>query len=322
MPCTGVAVMNSALEEAWCIVLAGGEGSRLAPLTRAMYGKPIPKQFAVLTKSGSLLQNTMARMASLVPASRTVVVVQEEYRALAAEQLAQYEGVTLVLQPRNLGTAIGILLGLVHVRRKAPKAQVVVVPADHHFERPQPLLTRLRRILAQGHRSINLVAVPAEGPETGFGWIVPSLPAGEDLREVWRFVEKPDPALAEHLFKTGAVWNTFLFTAGVEQLWDLLAHALPAQAEQLGAWAARGDKPLRAIYETLAPADFSSAILTNCPELRVTIVSGTGWADWGTPARVLESPAALPEVRAAAAKMCRNAADRTVSKADRSGEAA
>ena len=78
--------------ELWSIVLAAGDGTRLAPVTRRLYGDDRPKQFAQLGGARTLLQETIARLDPLCVPERTVVVVPERYQALAAEQLAPYRG--------------------------------------------------------------------------------------------------------------------------------------------------------------------------------------------------------------------------------------
>jgi mannose-1-phosphate guanylyltransferase len=95
--------------------LAGREGTRLASITRAVYGREVPKQFAALGTERTFLQQTMDRIAPLVPAERTVVVVSESDAAIAEEQLAGYPGRRLVLQPSRRGTTAGLLLPLAHV---------------------------------------------------------------------------------------------------------------------------------------------------------------------------------------------------------------
>src|SRR5688572_18497108 len=96
----------------WAVVLAAGEGTRLAPMTRRLYGEPLPKQFATLVGNRSLLQETVERLSALVPAAHMVVVVPDGYQRLARLQLARWPGLHIVSQPANRGTGPGILLPL------------------------------------------------------------------------------------------------------------------------------------------------------------------------------------------------------------------
>ncbi len=294
--------MSGAWWNTWCVVLAGGEGSRLAPLTQALYGRPVPKQFAELAGKGSMLQNTVERMRAAIPAERIVVVVSEEHAALARAQLEPYPGTTIVPQPRNLGTALGILLGLAHVRRMAPRGRVVITPADHHIPRPKPLLRQLARALSHDPTAITLAAVTADSPETEYGWIIPGAGVLDDLHEVKTFVEKPSAQRATELLSAGGLWNTFVFATSVERLWKLFEDTLPDQTRTL--WNAAGDpERLRAAYATLQTVNFSHDVLERCSGLRVITVRDSGWTDFGTPGRVLGSAAVRRDVVLAGASL-------------------
>src|SRR5262249_49433503 len=133
----------------WAIVLAAGEGQRLARVTRALYGHDVPKQFAALDGDQTMLQQTMERAARVTAPERTVVVVATGGRAgLAREQLAPHPRARLVEQPRNAGTLAGLLLPLAHVLRAAPRARVVVYPSDHHVRSLPPFVAAVREALA------------------------------------------------------------------------------------------------------------------------------------------------------------------------------
>lgn len=127
----------------WTIVLAAGEGARLAPLTERLYGAPLPKQFAVLAGDRSLLQATVDRLMPLVPPSRTVIVVPVAHEALAREQACKRYGsagpVRIVAQPANRGTGPGVMLPLAHVLALDPGARVIVTPSDHHYRDAEAL---------------------------------------------------------------------------------------------------------------------------------------------------------------------------------------
>ena len=120
----------------WAVVLAAGEGRRLASLTGALYGQQLPKQFAVLDGEQSLLQATMERIAPLVPARRTAVVVAAEHEVLCRRQLRPRAGAAVLAQPRNLDTGPGILLPLAWLRARDPRATVAIFPSDHFVADP------------------------------------------------------------------------------------------------------------------------------------------------------------------------------------------
>src|SRR5689334_21349053 len=118
----------------WGVVLAAGKGTRLGSVTRALCGRELPKQFVALTTERTLLQDTVERIAPLIPPERTVVVVSERYAEIARAQLALYPGIEIVVQPSDRGTGPGVMLGLAHVLARDPEADVAVFPSDHHIE--------------------------------------------------------------------------------------------------------------------------------------------------------------------------------------------
>jgi mannose-1-phosphate guanylyltransferase len=291
----------------WVIVLAGGDGKRLAPLTRALYGLDVPKQFAALRGDRTMLQTTVERAALLAPASRTVVVVGEAHEAIAREQLAPYRGVSLLVQPANLDTGPGLLLPLAWVRRRSIDARVVVMPADHDVPRAAPLVEAIHR--AASHRTtrgrLALIGVVPDRAETEYGWIQRGARlAGRDGAGAWRlegFREKPDADVAARLRARGALWNTFIMTGPVEQVWRLGKRHLPKQARVLERWA-RGCESderarLRDAYRTMEPGNWSVDVLSAArrDDLAVVDMRGSGWSDWGSPRRVFQSLAGTPD---------------------------
>jgi mannose-1-phosphate guanylyltransferase len=288
-------------ERLWAIVLAAGDGKRLAPLTRALYGWELPKQFAVLHRGRSLLQATMDRVAPLVPPERTVVVVGVAQEGLARLQLAEYRGVEIVAQPRNLDTGPGILLPLIHVLARDPGASVVVLPSDHYVADPRPLLGAIRTAVESSRRVedlLTLLGVVPDRAETDYGWIVPGPPVDrgtdERLRGVSRFVEKPAPHEAQELLNSGALWNTFISVSRASTYRDVARKYLPVQAGHFERYGLEVDRPegeriLDALYAAMEPANFSRAVLERAENLAVLPVAGAGWSDWGNPERVLRT---------------------------------
>ncbi len=139
-PCSVVFPMS----QRWTVILAGGEGTRLRSLTRALYGADVPKQFAVFVGDKSLLQLTVERAARLTRFERILVVVGTKREALARIQLEPYPGVELVVQPRNLDTGPGLLLPLARILARDPDAHVAVLPSDYYVSDATPLLEALR----------------------------------------------------------------------------------------------------------------------------------------------------------------------------------
>ena len=287
----------------WAVVLAAGEGTRLHPLTRALYGQDLPKQFAHLDGARSLLQVTLERIAPLVPAERTVVVVARAHHAVARLQLQDYPGIDMVVQPRNLGTGPGLLLPLARILARDRRATVAVFPSDHFVARPE----RLREVVADAaaaaprFRLALLGSVP-ERAESEYGWILPGAPhaAGRaGLRDVIHFVEKPPRHEAARLLAAGGLWNTFVSVGSLAEIWALARTHLKRQARAFEAYAAEvghpGEKPLlELLYQPMEAADYSRDVLAKADGLAVARLADAGWSDWGSPRRVFEALRGTP----------------------------
>jgi mannose-1-phosphate guanylyltransferase len=283
----------------WAVVLAGGEGVRLRPLIRQLYGEERPKQYAVLTGSKSLLRQTLDRVALLIPPRRTVVVTRASHIRYLTKELAECPEVHVLPQPSDRGTAGAVLLAAHWLCLRDPQATVVVFPADH-FIREEALFMRHVAEMATyvGAHPEWLVlsgARPTE-PEADYGWIEPGERVGWTgrcpLYRVRGFREKPTKELARNLFMSGGLWNTFVFATSVATLIVAGQECLPLLHDRLvrlgvfvgtqyESWA------LRQAYLFAPTADFSRTVLgSSSLPLAVALAPALMWCDLGTPERV------------------------------------
>jgi mannose-1-phosphate guanylyltransferase len=282
----------------WAIVLAAGHGQRLARLIRAMHGRDIPKQFALLDGGPSFFQQTLARAVRLAPSARIVVVASEEHAQLAREQAAGYQGVQVIAQPRNVGTLPGLMLPLAHVLDADPWARAVVYPSDHHVERPPFFYQAVGAALGAIERAparLVLVGAAADRPATDLGWILAGQQLAADAeggpRSVERFVEKPDARSAARLLASGALWNTLLLAFDAAAFWDAALAGQPELAEPFQRYrssvATKNEQAVRAeIYRNLPTLDLSHDLLASRRGLAVVEMKQAGWSDCGTPERL------------------------------------
>jgi mannose-1-phosphate guanylyltransferase len=290
----------------WAIVLAAGDGTRLRSLTVDPRGRVVPKQFCSLRGGPSLLMDALRRAGQVAPRERTLVVVAETQREFWREPLAHLPRENILVQPVNLGTTAGLLLPLLSVIARDGRAVVAVLPSDHHVQRESVLTAALASalraaVVGSEGRGIVLLGIRPEGPDSGYGWIE-SEPGTGRLRRVRGFVEKPELAIAERLYRTGGLWSSFLmaarastFSALIERRVPDLAGLFRAHLPTDGAWSTT---TLTQLYTKVVPSDLSRDVLQGAEqELLVLEVPACGWTDLGTPERVRACLATLSPAR-------------------------
>ena len=198
------------------VVLSGGSGTRLWPVSRSLH----PKQLLPIAADHSMLQATVARFADTVTFAAPIVVGGEEHRFLIADQLdaAGVAPAAIVLEPEGRNTAAAIALAAHHV---GPDAVLLVVPSDHVIADPAAFRAAVAvAVPAAVAGKLVTFGIAPTGPETGYGYIErgPALDGHAGVFAVARFVEKPDAATAAGFVADGRyAWNggIFVFTARV-----------------------------------------------------------------------------------------------------------
>ncbi|MGH2689155.1 MAG: sugar phosphate nucleotidyltransferase, partial [Actinomycetota bacterium] len=282
----------------WGIVLAGGEGVRLQPLTRWVVGDSRPKQFCSLTGPVTLLEDTVRRTALLIPRERQLLSLSRTHAPYYEPILDRCEGVRPVVQPENGGTALGVLYPALHVAKADPSGTVAVFPSDHFIAPTDRFLEAVADAVAVVERhphTVVLLGVLPSSPEPEYGWIEPGerIAPGAVVRRVIRFVEKPPLDIAREMLRRGWLWNTLVVVAKVSHLVRLaLTHCPETVGPLLLARDALGGPAETAVvaraYAQARPANFSRDLLEPAHEaLSVLELAGVTWSDLGTPRRVI-----------------------------------
>ncbi len=266
------------------VLLSGGSGTRLWPLSREAY----PKQFLPLAGAQTMLQATWARVRDL-GAAAPLAVANEEHRFMVAEQLREV-GCTpaaLILEPVGRNTAPAIAVAALQALTDGEDALLLVLPSDHVIRDEDGFRAAVRAALPAAEQGalVTFGIVPA-APETGYGYIKAA--PGEGVRAVERFVEKPDRATAErYLAEGGYYWNSgmFLFRAGrfLEEL-ERLQPAMLAACREALAKARRDIDFLRLDKDAFGacPADsIDYAVMEKTAHAAVLAVD-LGWSDVGS----------------------------------------
>ena len=288
----------------WAVVLAAGEGTRLASLTRDAAGNAVPKQFCSLNGGRSLVQDAIQRARRVVTLDRTCAIVAEHHARYWRKALHSLPSENIIVQPRNRGTANGVLLSVLSILERDPFARTVFLPADHFVLDESALERSLRELttsLANNSDGITFIGIAPDEPDSELGYIVPGRTLADGSRAVARFVEKPPPPLADKLFEKNALWNSFIFGATGSGLLALLRLQMGTAVDEMATALARevqepDSTALAELYDRLPTIDFSGGVVQQFPcSLRVITAPACGWTDLGTPRRVADTVRRLTE---------------------------
>lgn len=276
------------------VILCGGSGTRLWPLSRAGF----PKQFLSLAGDKTLFQQSTERLLALESDKTRVlplfVVCNEEHRFLAQEQLREIsvDSASLLLEPVGRNTAPALTLGALAAIENGDDPVLVVVPADQTIANTLCFVDSVQQaidVASQGE--IVILGVVPERPETGYGYIKAMGASNSAAALVERFVEKPDAQTAQQYLDEGNYfWNAGMFVLKASVWLQALEQFRPdiLQATQT-AWSTRSQdrgfvRPSKNSFADIPAESIDYAVMEQCPgQFPIAMVPlDAGWSDLGT----------------------------------------
>lgn len=262
------------------VILCGGSGTRLWPMSR----KALPKPFLPLVSDETLFEQALRRVADRATFAPPIVVAGEAHADLVTAQLRGLPGARLVIEPaaRNTAPAIALAAALL-----SPDAVMLVCPSDHHVASPQAFRAAAQAAAALARQDYLVsFGIAADRPETGYGYLRCGEPleGGYAIRE---FVEKPDLARAEAYLASGEYsWNGGIFAFRAGHLLAELAAYRPEMARQVAEAVAGGREegarfhPAAGPFLAIAGESIDYAVMENTARAAM-VPADMGWSDIG-----------------------------------------
>ena len=274
------------------VILSGGEGRRLWPLSRPER----PKQFLALTGADTLLQQTVRRLSDTAMFQPPIIIGGAGQRFLIAEQLraANLAARRVVLEPMGRNTGPALAVGALLALADDPDALILSAHADHAIPDDAAFRATIARgVDAAAAGKVVLFGIEPASPSTAFGYIEPAAATG-DVRPVARFLEKPDAARAAELIAAGCLWNSGLFLMRADLMVAELERHEPAVLAAARAAIAHAEADadfLRLDPDAFAAAPSISidhAVMERTAEAAV-VAAAFAWSDIGSWTQVWEA---------------------------------
>ena len=276
------------------VILSGGSGTRLWPLSRELY----PKQLLALCGPNSMLQETVKRLDGLADCPAPLVVCNEEHRFIVAEQLRglDVQARAIVLEPVARNTAPAVTLAALYALADGDDPMLLVLPADHVIEHPEAFRAAVetaRPLAERGH--LVTFGVTPDRPETGYGYIkaanVAEADAGERpgaARRVERFVEKPDAETAKSYLASGDyTWNSGMFLFRASRVLEEMSRFAPTVVDACRGAIAGAEtdmdflRPQAAAFRA-CPAESIDYAVMEKTDAAMVVPLDAGWNDIGS----------------------------------------
>lgn len=274
----------------YCIIMAGGVGSRFWPLSRSNK----PKQFLdILGLGKSLLQLTYDRFKKIIPEENILIVAHEDYEDLIYEHIPGIKKEQLLLEPMRKNTAVCIAYSNFKIVKNNPKANLVVAPSDHLIMREEEFL----RVIEEGleftskNDALLTIGIQPSRPETGYGYIQANgdkpVKGNPNIHKVKTFTEKPNLDMARVFYESGEFyWNSGIFIWSLESIMRSFEIYMPDLNNQFTESMESLDTPsekefINNLYPRSKSISIDYAIMEKAENVYV-LTADFGWSDLGT----------------------------------------
>jgi len=275
----------------YCVIMAGGIGSRFWPLSRTKK----PKQFLDILGTGrTLIQQTFDRFVQIVPVENIYIVTNEEYGDIVAKQLPELNPGQILLEPMRRNTAACIAYANYKIREIDPDANIIVAPSDHLITKENEFLDVIKKGLdfVSKNDALLTLGIQPSRPETGYGYIQISgdkenIVVNESMRKVKTFTEKPDLKMATLFLESGDFfWNSGIFFWSLKSIFS----AFEKYQIEIDSLFKEGI----GLYNTMQEHEFISSTYPKCKNISIdygvmekadnvhVLCADFGWSDLGT----------------------------------------
>ncbi len=271
----------------YCVIMAGGIGSRFWPLSKNNY----PKQFLDILGTGkSFIRSTYERFLPLVPSENFVVVTNAAYKELVLQQLPEIKEENILCEPMRRNTAPCIAYAVYHILSQCPEASIAVTPADHLVTNEvefQRIIGRGLDFVEQNREALMTIGIKPSRPETGYGYIEVASRPGDTIVPVASFKEKPDLATAKRFLAAGNFfWNSGIFLWSTDAIMGAFRQYLPDLVRLFDEGKDKFGTPqeqafINAQFEHCENISIDYGVMERS-QCRYTVAADFGWSDIGT----------------------------------------
>ncbi|MBQ4036084.1 MAG: mannose-1-phosphate guanylyltransferase [Paludibacteraceae bacterium] len=270
----------------YCVIMAGGVGSRFWPFSTSKR----PKQFLDLFGTGrTLIQMTFDRMRKVIPAENIFIASNSSYRDLILEQLPEIKPGQLLLEPARRNTAPCIAYATYKIASLCPDANVVVAASDHLILKEDEFVQSITKGLeyTSTHNDLLTLGIKPSRPETGYGYIQTDGESDNGVYKVKTFTEKPNLEMATIFLESGDfLWNSGMFLWNVKAVSEAFDLYAPEMALKFRSGMEFYNTPaeqgyIDKIYQSCTNKSIDYVIMEKAKNVKV-IEADFGWSDLGT----------------------------------------